>query len=131
MLFRGSDHGVLCTSYGTFFGGCQIPLYLCDRYFVLQYQGSEEKSAPEGEAGEGEADDTLSDLRDDDEDSVSALVADAGACLRPLGANKQDTGALVRGLFSSCSQITTKGALQERTVNEKFRYQTHLDLFHL
>lgn len=36
----------------------------------FQPQGGEERSAPEGEAAEGDADDALSDLRDDDEDSV-------------------------------------------------------------
>nr|XP_026487706.1 adenylate cyclase type 8 [Vanessa tameamea]XP_026487708.1 adenylate cyclase type 8 [Vanessa tameamea]XP_026487709.1 adenylate cyclase type 8 [Vanessa tameamea] len=44
-------------------------------YFIVRvlkpYQGSEDKSAPEGEAGEGGDDaDALSDLKDDDEDSV-------------------------------------------------------------
>ncbi|XP_021189256.3 adenylate cyclase type 8 [Helicoverpa armigera] len=44
-------------------------------YFIVRvlkpFQGGEEKSAPEGEAAEGgDAADTLSDLRDDDEDSV-------------------------------------------------------------
>ncbi|XP_046961746.1 adenylate cyclase type 3 [Vanessa cardui] len=44
-------------------------------YFIVRvlkpYQGSEDKSAPEGEAGEGgDAADALSDLKDDDEDSV-------------------------------------------------------------
>lgn len=48
-------------------------LRICD--CGIQFQGGEEKSAVEGEAAEGgDAADTLSDLRDDDEDSVSALL---------------------------------------------------------
>lgn len=44
--------------------------------FVFKCQGGEEKSAVEGEPAEGgDAADTLSDLKDDDEDSVSALLA--------------------------------------------------------
>lgn len=43
--------------------------------YFFKYQGGEEKSGPEGEAEGGDAADTLSDLKDDDDDSVSALLS--------------------------------------------------------
>lgn len=46
-------------------------MYIC----IFKYQGGEEKNAPDGEAEGGDAADTLSDLKDDDDDSVSALVS--------------------------------------------------------
>lgn len=51
----------------------------------MQFQGREEKSAPEGEAADGgDADDSLSDLRDDDEDSVSAQLRPTPHSTHPL-----------------------------------------------
>lgn len=55
---------------------CNLTQMLVVKYVYLffKYQGGEERTAPEGEVEGGDAADTLSDLKDDDEDSVSALL---------------------------------------------------------